>query len=116
MLDAFQVFTKGGLILFHWQLADDALKSSPVEALVKTCLLEERAGRREFVHTSGTSAHTLKWTFHNELGLVFSRRCTSASSASRTSRICWRAPSRRSRPDSIATRRPTPRSRRSSRG
>ena len=71
MLDAFQVFTKGGLILFHWQLADDALKSSPVEALVKTCLLEERGGETEFVHTSGTSAHTLKWTFHNELGLVF---------------------------------------------
>ena len=46
MLDSFQIFTKGGLILFQWSLMD-APKGSPVDELVKQCLLEERAGETE---------------------------------------------------------------------
>ena len=116
MLDAFQVFTKGGLILFHWQLADDALKSSPVEALVKTCLLEERGGETEFVHTSGTSAHTLKWTFHNELGLVFVAVHQRILRLTYVEHLLESAKSAFAARSLIATRRRIPRSRRSSRG
>ena len=70
MLDAFQIFTKGGLILFQWSLMD-APKGSPVDELVKQCLLEERAGETEFTHVAGSSAYTLRWRTHNALGLVF---------------------------------------------
>ena len=72
MLDAFQVFTKGGLILFSWTLMGDVPKGAPVEALVKTHLLEERGGaEREFTHQVGAASHALRWTTHNERGLVF---------------------------------------------
>ena len=70
MLDSFQIFTKGGLILFQWSLMD-APKGSPVDELVKQCLLEERAGETEFTHVAGSSAYTLRWRTHNALGLVF---------------------------------------------
>ena len=70
MLDSFQIFTKGGLILFQWSLMD-APKGSPVDELVKQCLLEERAGESEFTHVAGSSAYTLRWRTHNALGLVF---------------------------------------------
>ena len=72
MLDAFQVFTKGGLILFSWTLMGDVPKGAPVDALVKTHLLEERGGaEREFTHQVGAASHALRWTTHNERGLVF---------------------------------------------
>ena len=70
MLDSFQIFTKGGLILFQWSLMD-VPKGSPVDELVKQCLLEERAGETEFTHVAGSSAYTLRWRAHNALGLVF---------------------------------------------
>ena len=70
MLDSFQIFTKGGLILFQWSLMD-VPKGSPVDELVKQCLLEERAGETEFTHVAGSSAYTLRWRTHNALGLVF---------------------------------------------
>ncbi len=70
MLDSFQIFTKGGLILFQWSLMD-VPKGSPVDELVKQCLLEERAGETEFTHIAGSSAYTLRWRTHNALGLVF---------------------------------------------
>eukprot|EP00884_Botryococcus_braunii_P015301 jgi/Botrbrau1/2454/Bobra.0226s0013.1 len=70
MLDYFAIFSKGGALLWTWQLT--ALRGSPIEALVRTCLLEERSGESSFSYApSGSSAYTLKWTFHNGLGLVF---------------------------------------------
>lgn len=48
-----------------------ALKGSPVDALIKTCLLEERAGDSSFQYDAAGAGYTLKWRFHNELGLVF---------------------------------------------
>jgi signal recognition particle receptor subunit alpha len=44
MLEAVQIFTKGGLILFSWSLGLAAVKGNPVDALIRTCLLEERSG------------------------------------------------------------------------
>ena len=73
MLDSFQIFTKGGLILFQWSLMD-APKGSPVDELVKQCLLEERAGETEFTHVAGSSAYTLRWRTHNALDGRLRRR------------------------------------------
>lgn len=69
MLDAFYIFTKGGLILFSFSLA--ALKGNPVEALIRTCLLEERTADAAFNYTFDNASYCLKWSIHNELGLVF---------------------------------------------
>ena len=69
MLEAFFIFTKGGLVLFSSQLAP--LSGDPVGALISTCLLEERAGEDVFSYGGEGAAYSVKWTFHNELQLVF---------------------------------------------
>lgn len=69
MLDAFYIFTKGGIVLWSFSLA--ALKGNPVDALIRSCLLEERAGESSYAYTSDNTGYTLKWSFHNELELVF---------------------------------------------
>ena len=69
MLDAFLIFTRGGLVLFSEQLV--ALRGEPVEALVRDCLLTERAGGAGFTYAADGAAYALKWAFHNEKGLVF---------------------------------------------
>ena len=70
MLDSFQIFTKGGLILFQWALMD-VPKGGPVDELIKQCLLEDRAGETEFTHNAGANAYTLRWRVDNKFGLVF---------------------------------------------
>ncbi len=76
MLDYFCVFTRGGALL--WTLQFAALRHSPVDALnalIKTCLLEERSNDSTFVYVPKTGAHqTLKWTFHNVQTLLHARR------------------------------------------
>ena len=71
MLDHFSIFTRGGLVLWTFQLT--ALKGSPIEALIQTCLLQERSGETSFQYhgKDASSSYSLKWVFHNELGLVF---------------------------------------------
>lgn len=70
MLDYFCIFTKGGVLL--WAMSFTALKGDPVNALIRTCLLEDRTGETSFVYTSPTgAAYSLKWTLNNALGLVF---------------------------------------------
>jgi hypothetical protein len=69
MLDAFYIFTKGGLVLFSFLLAP--LRGEPVEALIRTCLLEERAGDEAFTYAADAASYALKWAFHNEAALVF---------------------------------------------
>ena len=65
MLDYVCIFTKGGTLL--WALSFvGALKGEPVNALVRACLLEERAGQSEYAYTSPTGgAYTLKWSLNN---------------------------------------------------
>lgn len=64
MLDSFCIFTKGGALLWTIQLA--ALRGDPVNALIRTCLLEERRGESSFSYTPPTGgAYTMKWTLHN---------------------------------------------------
>ena len=69
MLDAFVIFTRGGSVLFSEQLV--ALRGEPVEALVRDCLLTERAGGAAFTYAADSASYALKWAFHNEKGLVF---------------------------------------------
>ncbi|EOA16228.1 hypothetical protein CARUB_v10004371mg [Capsella rubella] len=67
MLEQLLIFTRGGLILWTCKELGNALKGSPIDTLIRSCLLEERSGDVSFNH----EAYTLKWTFHNDLGLVF---------------------------------------------
>jgi signal recognition particle receptor subunit alpha len=88
MLDAVRIFTKGGVVLFAWDLTGSgtlgggsgsgsatrgagAGAGDPIDALVRECLLEERGGADEFAHAAGGASLTIKWTTHNELALVF---------------------------------------------
>ena len=65
MLDYFCIFTKGGSLLWAMTFAA-ALKGDPVNALIRTCLLEERAGQAAFSYTSPSGgAYTLKWSLNN---------------------------------------------------
>ncbi|BBN16302.1 signal recognition particle receptor subunit alpha [Marchantia polymorpha subsp. ruderalis] len=71
MLEQLLIFTRGGLVLWTCQELGNALKGSPIDALIRSCLLEERAGDSAFQYDVSGASYTLKWTFHNELGLVF---------------------------------------------
>lgn len=64
MLDYVCVFTKGGSLL--WALSFVGLKGDPINALIRACLLEERAGQSSFeyiIPSGGTYA--LKWSLNN---------------------------------------------------
>lgn len=69
MLEELLIFTRGGLILWSScrALGGAALKGSPIDALIRSCLLEERSADASF----SQDTYALKWTFHNDLGLVF---------------------------------------------
>lgn len=71
MLEQLLIFTRGGLILWTCKELGNALKGSPIDTLIRSCLLEERSGAASYDYTVPGAAYTLKWTFHNELGLVF---------------------------------------------
>ncbi|XP_010548639.1 PREDICTED: signal recognition particle receptor subunit alpha-like [Tarenaya hassleriana] len=71
MLEQLLIFTRGGLILWTCKEIGNALKGSPIDTLIRSCLLEERSGAVSFNYDAPGAAYTLKWTFHNELGLVF---------------------------------------------
>ncbi|KAG0168419.1 hypothetical protein DFQ30_004780 [Apophysomyces sp. BC1015] len=65
MLDLFTILTKGGFVL--WQKAFVPLSGSPVDSLIKNVLIEERAGNDSYFKEN----YALKWTFANEVELVF---------------------------------------------
>lgn len=71
MLEQLLIFTRGGLILWTCKELGNALKGSPIDTLIRSCLLEERSGSSSYNYDAPGAAYTLKWTFHNELGLVF---------------------------------------------
>ncbi|CAK9858291.1 unnamed protein product [Sphagnum jensenii] len=73
MLEQLLIFTRGGLLLWTWQELANSLKRSLVNVLIRSWLLEERAGDSCFQYADATAAaaYTLKWRFHNQLGLVF---------------------------------------------
>ncbi|PSS36164.1 Signal recognition particle receptor subunit alpha like [Actinidia chinensis var. chinensis] len=71
MLEQLLIFTRGGLILWTCKELGNALKGSPIDTLIRSCLLEERSGAASYNYDAPGAAYTLKWTFHNEMGLVF---------------------------------------------
>ncbi|KDP38687.1 hypothetical protein JCGZ_04040 [Jatropha curcas] len=71
MLEQLLIFTRGGLILWTCKELGNALKGSPIDTLIRSCLLEERSGAAFYNYDAPGAAYTLKWTFHNDLGLVF---------------------------------------------
>ncbi|KAL0431883.1 UNVERIFIED_CONTAM: Signal recognition particle receptor subunit alpha [Sesamum radiatum] len=71
MLEQLLIFTRGGLILWTCKELGNALRGSPIDTLIRSCLLEERSGAASYSYDAPGAAYTLKWTFHNELGLVF---------------------------------------------
>ncbi|ERN16118.1 hypothetical protein AMTRI_Chr11g152360 [Amborella trichopoda] len=71
MLEQLLIFTRGGLILWTCKELGNALKGSPIDALIRSCLLEEHSGDYYFNYDAAGASYTLKWTFHNDLGLIF---------------------------------------------
>lgn len=65
MIDAFYIFTKGGLLLWSTQLVK--VKGDPIDKLIKEVLLEERIGET-FVNLQ---SYSLKWKVLNDLDLFF---------------------------------------------
>lgn len=71
MLEQLLIFTRGGLILWTCKELSNALKGSPIDTLIRSCLLEERSGLASYNYDAPGASYTLRWTFHNDLGLVF---------------------------------------------
>ncbi|KAK6122316.1 hypothetical protein DH2020_043936 [Rehmannia glutinosa] len=71
MLEQLLIFTRGGLILWTCKELGNALRGSPIDTLIRSCLLEERSGAASYNYDAPGASYTLKWTFHNELSLVF---------------------------------------------
>lgn len=70
MLDQFSIFTRGGILL--WSKTFAPVKGDPLNALIRTCLLEDRTGEASFSYVSSLGgSYTIKWTLNNKLGLVY---------------------------------------------
>jgi len=65
MIDAFYIFTKGGLLLWSTQLVK--VKGDPLDRLIKEVLMQERMGET-FVTLD---SYSLKWKLLNEMDLFF---------------------------------------------
>ncbi|ETW02229.1 hypothetical protein, variant [Aphanomyces invadans] len=64
MLDHVSIFSQSGTVL--WSRSMCKLRGNPVDHLVKTVLLEERLGRKEFNYES----YQMRWSLENKLQLV----------------------------------------------
>uniref|UniRef100_A0A669PU08 SRP receptor subunit alpha n=1 Tax=Phasianus colchicus TaxID=9054 RepID=A0A669PU08_PHACC len=69
MLDFFTIFSKGGLVLWCFQgvRGPASAATAPVNALIRSVLLQERGGNNSFTH----EALTLKYKLDNQFELVF---------------------------------------------
>jgi len=65
LMDNFTIFSKGGMVL--WSHSEAPLLGNPLNNLVKTVLLEERGGENSYNYEK----YSMKWTFANEVGLIF---------------------------------------------
>ena len=86
MLEYACIFTKGGALLWTWSLVSGSgLRGNPVDALIRTCLLEDRSGESSFTYTPPSgSPYSLKWTMHNvSAPLPFLNKALARSSAAK---------------------------------
>jgi signal recognition particle receptor subunit alpha len=71
MLDLFTVLTSGGIVLFQRsQLTSSSSSSAPrylVDRVISDVFMQERSSEKEYAK----DGYILKWTFANELGLIF---------------------------------------------
>ncbi|XP_054261334.1 signal recognition particle receptor subunit alpha homolog [Macrosteles quadrilineatus] len=68
MLDLFTIFSKGGIVLWCFQVQGTSqIFTSSVNALIKSVILQERSGSNSFDHQS----LTLQYKLDNEFELVF---------------------------------------------
>ncbi|KAG9348539.1 hypothetical protein JZ751_002275 [Albula glossodonta] len=68
MLDFFAIFSKGGIVLWCFQGAGVTESfTGPVNALIRSVILQERSGTNSFTH----NALSLKYKLDNEFELVF---------------------------------------------
>ncbi|XP_051579815.1 signal recognition particle receptor subunit alpha-like isoform X1 [Myxocyprinus asiaticus] len=68
MLDFFAIFSKGGIVLWCFQGAGVSESfTGPVNALIRSVILQERTGNNSFTH----NAFSLKYKLDNEFELVF---------------------------------------------
>ncbi|EGG13643.1 signal recognition particle receptor alpha subunit [Cavenderia fasciculata] len=65
MIDQFTIVTKGGIAL--WSIEFARLKGQPVNSLIKKVLVQERGADTSF----NCDSYTLKWTFANDVDLIF---------------------------------------------
>jgi signal recognition particle receptor subunit alpha len=69
MIDDFTIFHRSGLVLYHNH--NKSANVNPLQAinsLITNVLLEERSANNQYSHDN---KYTIKWSFHNELELVF---------------------------------------------
>ncbi|KAJ0063598.1 hypothetical protein NL108_004425 [Boleophthalmus pectinirostris] len=68
MLDFFTIFSKGGIVLWCFQGAGvTGSFTGPVNALIRSVILQERSGKNSFTH----DALSLKYKLDNEFELIF---------------------------------------------
>nr|XP_046246297.1 signal recognition particle receptor subunit alpha [Scatophagus argus] len=68
MLDFFTIFSKGGIVLWCFQGAGVSESfTGPVNALIRSVILQERSGNNSFTH----EALSLKYKLDNEFELIF---------------------------------------------
>ncbi|EFA77080.1 signal recognition particle receptor alpha subunit [Heterostelium album PN500] len=65
MIDNFTILTKGGIVLLSIEWA--RLKGHPINNLIRKVLVQERGSETSFQSDN----YTLKWTFANEVDLIF---------------------------------------------
>jgi signal recognition particle receptor subunit alpha len=64
MIDAIWIFTRGGVVLFHYQFIK--VLGNPIDTLIKTVLLEQRIGEDTHVLQSCK----MKWRLHNQMDVI----------------------------------------------
>lgn len=68
MLDLFTVLTSGGIVLF--QRSESPSHNAPtylIDHVISSIFMQERSSDKEYAK----DGYTVKWTFANELGLIF---------------------------------------------
>ncbi|KAG0244142.1 SRP54-type protein [Mortierella sp. GBAus27b] len=67
MLDFFTIATKGGLVLWTKAYGPSKSPTTPINTLIQDVLIEERSSSQVYYKDN----YALKWTFANELDLIF---------------------------------------------
>lgn len=75
MLDFFTIATKGGLVLWSKAYGLSKSSSTPINGLIQEVLIEERSSSQVYYKDN----YALKWTFANDLDLIFIVRSNSTA-------------------------------------